>query len=97
MNTARKSSGAIPADIVADVGEGFATRPLTAQIARRQLHVSIGVMGIIFAAATALAAVAGVNPAPPEPVVATLTVQQPQFVRPMTAAAPHVEQTRPGG
>jgi len=66
--------------------EGFIAEAVSPNLARRQLNVSLGVLGLIAAAGVTIAATFGA-PAPPSPdrAVARATVQQPQFVRPMTA------------
>ena len=76
--------------------EGFATQAVTADLARRQLAVSLGVMGFMVAAALAVAGASGFHAAAPEPVMAKLMVQQPQFVRPVTAEGPHTISIQPG-
>lgn len=96
MNTQRKTIEAALVPSLTD-DEGFATHAVTADLARRQLHVSLAVMGLMLAAALAVVAAVGFPAATAgEPVVAKLTVQQPQFVRPMTAEAPHAP-LQPGG
>lgn len=71
-----------------DATEGFAAKPLSADLARHQLHVSFGVMGVIVGAG--LAMFAAFDVAPPREGVqarAEMIVQQPHFVLPMTADA----------
>lgn len=87
---------ATPRQDLTDPDDGFATRAVTADLARRQLHVSLGVMGLMMAAALAVAGATGLNAPSPEPVMAKLTVQQPQFVRPMTAQGPQTTPAQPG-
>ncbi len=71
-----------------DAGKGFAVKVVTADLARRQLNVSLGVMGLMVAAALTIVSTVGFAPKRPEiGMRAELTVQQPQFVRPMTAQA----------
>ncbi len=71
-------------DFVAD--KGFAVKVVTADLARRQLNVSLGVMGFMIAAALTIVSTVGLVPERAETGMrAELTVQQPQFVRPMTA------------
>ena len=53
-------------------------RTIDPQTARRQLHMSLGVLGVL-ALATAGAAV-GLRPGPMAPMQASLTVQAPQMV-----------------
>lgn len=65
--------------------EGF-VEAVTPDVARRQLRMSLGLMGVFAAAVAALAATASLpTHSAKAPVVATLTVHQPEFVRPMTA------------
>ena len=80
-----------------DADEGFAAKPVTADLARRQLHVSLGVMGVIVAAGVAIFSTFGLAPAQIAPEYrAEMTVQQPHFVRPMTASSVD-EDARTGG
>lgn len=79
-----------------DADEGFASKPVTADLARRQLHVSLGVMGVIVGAALTIFSTIGFAPADAPEYRAELTVQQPHFVRPMTASTP-VADVRAGG
>lgn len=66
--------------------EGFVD-VVTPELARRQLNMSLGLLGAIGVAIVAVAATTGLPVGPSQDVsVATLTVQQPQFVRPMTAS-----------
>lgn len=85
-----------PRQDLSGLDEGFATHAVTADLARRQLHVSLGVMGLMLAAALAVAGSAGLPAPAPEPVMTRLVVQQPQFVRPMTALAPEQVPSHPG-
>lgn len=80
-----------------DAEEGFAAKAVTADLARRQLHVSLGVMGVIVAAAVAVVSTVGVAPQAGAELRADLTVQQPQFVRSMTASSSGEIDRRPGG
>lgn len=80
-----------------DAGDGFAAQAVTAGLARRQLHMSLGVMGVIVAAALAVVATVGVSPRTAPQLKAELTVQQPEFVRSMTASSTHATDRRPGG
>ncbi len=74
-----------------DANEGFTAKPLTADLARRQLHVSLGVMGVFVAAGLAMFSTIGVGPSDGRMQVrAETTVQQPHFIRPMTADANRV-------
>ncbi len=71
-----------------DANEGFAAKPLTADLARHQLQVSLGVMGVVVAAGVAMFSTFGMAPASATTQLrAEVTVQQPNFVRPMTARA----------
>lgn len=96
MNTQRKTTEASLARTLGD-DEGFATHAVTADLARRQLHVSLAVMGIMVAATLAIAAAVGLSGRPDAgPAIASVTVQQPEFVRPMTAQATRLA-IQPGG
>jgi hypothetical protein len=77
--------------------EGFAVREVTGNLARRQLNVSLGVMGLMLAAALAVIGGVGFSASSREPTMAKLMVQQPQFVRPMTAQAAPEAPIPPGG
>ncbi len=67
--------------------EGF-VEVVSPELARRQLNMSIGLLGAITVAIAAVAATTGLPIGPSnEASIATLTVQQPQFVRPMTASS----------
>ena len=80
-----------------DANIGFASKPLTAELARHQLHISLGVMGILLGAAVALFSTFGIEPARSAPQLrAEATVQQPHFVRPMTAQAGHAAREQSG-
>lgn len=81
-----------------DAEESFAAKPVTPDLARRQLHVSLGVMGVLVGAGVAIFSTIGVPPerAPLE-LRAQATVQQPHFVRPMTARAPATTSILPDG
>ena len=81
-----------------DAEEGFAPKPVSPDLARRQLHVSLGVMGVLVGAGLAIFSTIGVPPerAPLE-MRAQATVQQPHFVRPMTAHAHDNASSLPGG
>ncbi|MDP2356106.1 MAG: hypothetical protein Q8M31_08585 [Beijerinckiaceae bacterium] len=69
-----------------DANEGFAAKPLTADLARHQLHVSLGVMGVILAAGVAMFSTFGMaSGSATTELRAEITVQQPHFVHPMTA------------
>lgn len=71
-----------------DAVEGFAAKPVTVDLARRQLQVSLGVMGVLVGAALTIFSTVGFAPAPESANLrAELTVQQPHFVRPMTASS----------
>ena len=78
-----------------DANEGFAAKPLTADLARHQLHISFGVMGVVVAAGLAMFSTFGMAPARAiTELHAEVTVQQPNFVGPMTAQAiPSPDQT----
>ncbi|HEY8581280.1 MAG TPA: hypothetical protein VIL72_15435 [Beijerinckiaceae bacterium] len=67
-------------------GEGFAD-VVSPELARRQFNVSLGLLLAICIAVVSVAATMGLPSAGSsgEPRVATLRVQQPEFVRPMTA------------
>ncbi len=86
MNTERKAMNAQRINV--DASDGFAAKPLTADLARHQLHVSLGVMGVVVGASLALFSTFGVAPSHAGlQVRAQIAVQQPHFVRPMTADA----------
>jgi hypothetical protein len=80
-----------------DADEGFAAKPVTADLARRQLHVSLGVMGLIVAAAVTVISTVGFERRESVVLRADVTVQQPQFVRPMTAINATDVSIQPGG
>lgn len=81
-----------------DAEEGFSAKPVTPDLARRQLHVSLGVMGVLVGAGLAIFSTIGVPPErTPAELRAQATVQQPHFVRPMTAHAPDTASILPGG
>ncbi|MFN3891425.1 MAG: hypothetical protein ACK4MV_13585 [Beijerinckiaceae bacterium] len=80
-----------------DAAEGFAAKPVTAELARRQLRMSLCVMGGIVAAALAVFATAEIAPVgATADYRASMTVQQPRFVQPMTAVN-SADVTPPGG
>ena len=57
------------------------------QDARRQLRVSLGLMGVMAAGALAVLASHGLpRPGPAQPAAARVAVEQPQFVRAVTAS-----------
>jgi hypothetical protein len=86
MNTERNAMNAQRINL--DANEGFTAKPLTADLARRQLHVSLGVMGVFVAAGLAIFSTVGVAPSDGKlQVRAKITVQQPHLIRPMTADA----------
>lgn len=68
-----------------DAHNGFAATRLTADLARHQLHVSLGVMGVLVGAGLALFSSFGMEPAANAQMRADVTVQQPHFVLPITA------------
>lgn len=81
-----------------DADEGFMAKPLTADLARQQLHMSIGVMGVVVGAALALLSTFGMAPAPAAlQLRSEATVQQPHFLRPLTAQAPQADGVQSGG
>lgn len=96
MNRETSIMDATPRQDLTDLDDGFGTRAVTADLARRQLHVSLGVMGLMMAAALAVAGATGFQTPSHEPVMAKLMVQQPQFVRPMTAEGPQTISLQPG-
>ena len=79
-----------------DVEEGFTATAVTVNLARRQLHVSLGVAGLMVAAAIVVVSSIGLAPQGGTPIRAELTVQEPQFVRPMTATNAGAD-LQPGG
>ncbi|MBX9759860.1 MAG: hypothetical protein K2Y29_13875 [Beijerinckiaceae bacterium] len=87
---------ATPRQDLTDLDEGFATQTVTADLARRQLNVSLGVMGLMLAAALTVAGSTGFSRPSPEPVMPKLMVQQPHFVRALTAEGPHTISVQPG-
>lgn len=74
--------------------DGF-VEVVSPELARRQFNMSLGLLGAIAVAVVAVGMSVGL-PAPSgaEPRIATLTVQQPQFVRPMSA---EVKSVKPNG
>lgn len=92
MNTNLTSSSSFGAPALADAGEGFSAQPLTPNLARRQLRVSLAVICLMIVAAAVMMLSTGA-PAPRHvsPFMAGMTVQQPQFVRPMTASTGETE------
>lgn len=78
-----------------DLHDGFSAQAVTPDLARRQWRVSVGVLGVIAAAMVAVLATIGLpSRADHGPALVTLTIQQPEFVRPVTATVP---QHQPGG
>ena len=64
---------------------GFTVTAVTVNLARRQLHISLGVAALMIAAAMLVVSTIGFAPREGTTFRAQLTVQDPQFVRPMTA------------
>jgi len=78
-----------------DLDDGFSAQAVTPDLARRQWQVSVGVLGLIAAAMVAVLATIGLpGRADRGPALVTLTIQQPEFIRPVTAAIPL---RQPGG
>ena len=74
--------------------DGF-VEVVSPELARRQFNMSLGLLGAIAVAVVAVGVSVGLPAAcGSEPRVATLTVQQPQFVRPMSA---EIKSVRPSG
>jgi len=72
-----------------DLDDGFCAQAVTPDLARRQWRVSVGMLGLIAAAMAALLTTIGLpSRVDRGPAVVTLTVEQPEFVRPMAAGAP---------
>jgi hypothetical protein len=72
-----------------DLDDGFSAQAVTPDLARRQWQVSVGVLGLIAAAMVAVLATIGLpNRADRGPALVSLTIQQPEFVRPVAAAVP---------
>ena len=77
--------GALPAP-----EEGAAMEDMSPELARRQLQASLGVLGLIVAVGVTMAAMFGTGALLPADrsagaAVSRAVVQQPQFVRPVTA------------
>lgn len=73
-----------------DLDDGFSAQAVTPDLARRQWRVAVGMLGLIAAAMVAVLTTIGLpSRADRGPALVTLTVEQPEFVRPVTAGAPH--------
>ena len=85
-----------PAKLAAE--EGFAAKAVTPDLARRQLNVSLGVMGVLVGAGLAIFSTLSLPPErTPVELRAQATIQQPHFVRPMTGHASDTASTLPDG